>query len=156
MKARLIPVVSLLLASLAPACETLHECTLIGCSDGVGMTLPALATTYSGNLPLTIDACLGAECSVFRIDHTGAAPVCTSMSAGNTLCTIDGMGTVVLTKLPLPTGATDGPLPVHVTVTDKSGATIADGTATVTITPSQPNGPDCEPTCHEGQVSLTL
>ena len=158
MKASPLPLLlALVLAPLAPGCGGGQSCTLLGCSDGVGVTLPVFAAAHAMSLPLTLSVCLGSECSTFQIDATGVAPVCYVKSAGNVLCTIDGQGTVVLKSIPLPAGTADGAMvPVHVTATDKTGTKVADGTQTVTIATLQPNGPTCDPTCHSAEVTISL
>lgn len=130
-------------------------CTRIGCLDGVSVVLTGLATKVAAQLPVTVKVCAGSSCRSFRIDHTSAAPTCTSVDGGTTQCSIDGMGTVVLTTLPLPAGTTGGAtVAVHATVTDKKGTALFDSTVMTTITQSQPNGPGCDPICHGAQVAF--
>jgi hypothetical protein len=145
-----------LLALAFSGCQSSQECTLVGCQDGVGVTLSGIATKLASNLPVTLTVCLDASCSAFKLNHTGQAPTCTSLSAGNTLCTIDGEGTVVLTTIPLPPGAAGGAtLTVHATATDGMGATVLDQTQMVTVTESQPNGPGCGPTCLGAEATFS-
>jgi hypothetical protein len=158
MKAYRIPILTLLLCSSAPGC-TQRECTLIGCVGGIGVDLQGFAVTHSGDLPLTLTACVGSVCDAVRIDPTGEAPVCTveTPGVGALRCTIDGQGTVVLTELAVPDGTADGAmLPVHVTATNEQGTVVVDATEPVTISSFQPNGPGCDPGCLEGQLNLTL
>jgi hypothetical protein len=146
---------ALALASVS-GCQSSQDCTLIGCQDGVGVTLTGLAAKPGLSLPVTLNVCLDATCSTFKLNHTGQAPTCTSMSAGNTLCTIDGQGTVVLTTLPVPPGTAGGAaLTVHATATDSMGATVLDQSQMVTVVESQPNGPSCGPACLGAEATFS-
>lgn len=154
---RAIFLAALGLWTVGSGCAEVHECTLIGCADGVGVTLDGLATKLATSLPATLQVCIDATCSSFRLDHTGAAPACTSLSAGNTLCSVDGQGTIVLRTLPLPTGTADGAtVTVHATATGKNSNVLYDQSTPVKIVASHPNGPDCEPTCHGGQATFGM
>jgi hypothetical protein len=151
----ILPLASLL-GLLVPACRAGSDCTLLACASGVDVALHTFAVTHAGDLPLTLSVCVGSACDAFQVSSSLSGAVCTS-SANNVLCTIDGLGTVVLTELPIPDGTADGTsLPVHVVASNKQGTVIADATQPVTIALSQPNGPGCDPTCHGGQVTLSL
>lgn len=140
----------------AEGCTGTQSCTLLACLDGVSVVLTGVATKLAADLPVTVEVCVGTDGSSFRIDHTNAAPICTALSGGTTLCSIDGAGTMVLTTLPLPAGTAGGAsVPVHATVTDAMGASLFDQTVTATITTSQPNGPGCDPICHGAHVAFT-
>src|ERR1700744_2553127 len=85
-------------------CSSTSACADLECSDAASVTLTGLATQLAADLPVTVTVCLADACTSFRIDHTGQAPICTALTTGAGLCTIDGEGNVVLTALPLPTG----------------------------------------------------
>lgn len=156
MKTFLFLLPALAAGAAAPGCVTAHDCTLIGCSDGVGVVLTGLATKVATSLPVTLEVCADASCVSFRLDKTGAAPTCTGLSAGNILCAIDGQGTVVLTTVPLPTGTTGGTVvALHASAKNKGGTSLFDATQMVTIVASQPNGPDCGPACYGGEATFT-
>jgi len=141
----------LLLSALAP---TLGGCSSrdgadVDCLQGASVLLTDAAVTYVSDLPITIEVCVGSACSSFEIEHTGQAPVCVAQSAGTSICTIDEMGTVVLTALPLPAGTAAGAsLPIHATLST-SGGKVYDSTHTVTVTSSQPDG------CDGAETSFT-
>ncbi len=106
------PVVAALGAGLSlvgAGCSSTNACLDLACADSANVTLTALATQIAASLPATVTVCLGDACTAFRIDHTGAAPICTALSAGPGLCTIDGEGNVILTSLPLPRAPPPGP-----------------------------------------------
>jgi hypothetical protein len=145
--ALLLPVLAI--AQAAAGCQSTESaCTLVACQDGVGVTLGGVAAKLAPSLPVTLTVCLDTSCSSFKLNHTGQAPTCTALSAGDTLCSIDGEGTVALTTLPLPPGTAPGAsLVVLVTAADGMGNSLLSEMQSVTIVETQPNGPDCAPTC---------
>ena len=143
------------LAFAAASCSSPSICGLLTCENGVSVILTRAAVTFAADLPVTVKACVETSCSSFTIQHTGTAPLCTSLDSGTTLCSIDGDGTVVLTTVPLPTGLDAGAsVPVHATVTSAAGASLYDSTEMVSVASMQP-GANCEPACLEAEASFT-
>ena len=151
-----------LLAALVAAglttssCESAQECDLDGCEDGVNITVANMLATIGTDLPVTVQACVGAACTSFQLAKTGATPACTQLDAQNALCSFDGQGTLVLTSVPLPAGAEAGAmLAVHVTVTDKNDASLFDGTQMVPVTALTQGSGSCGTTCDRAVASFT-
>lgn len=145
----------LALAVAAASCASPSVCGLLACENGVSVVLTRAAVKFAADLPVTVKACVETSCSSFTIQHTGTAPLCTSLDSGTTLCSIDSDGTVVLTTVPLPTGLDAGAsVPVHATVTSASGASLYDSTEMVSLTLTQP-GADCKPACLEAEAPFT-
>jgi hypothetical protein len=148
---RAAPLLFLLLSPLA-ACS--RDCPLVDCLDGANVLVTGAAVTFTDDLPVTLQVCVGSACSSFRLDHTGAAPVCTALTGGTTICTIDEMGTVVLTALPFPAGTVAGAaVAIHATVTEGTG-TLFDSTQTVPVSASS-SDPGCTSGCDSAEASFT-
>ena len=143
-----------LLSALAAGCSSRGDCATVDCLDGASVLVTGAAVKYASNLPVTLQVCVGSACSSFQLERTGAAPVCTAQTAGTSICTIDEMGTVVLTALPFPPGTAAGAsVAIHATVTDEYGS-LYDSTQTVTVVASQPDGPSCTPICDGAEASF--
>ncbi len=143
-----------LLATLALAGCSSRDCADVDCLDGAGVLFTGAAKTFSDDLPVTLTVCIGSACSSFRLEETGQAPVCTTVTGGTSICTIDDLGTVVLTALPFPAGTAAGALlPIHATVTDETG-TLYDSTQTVAVT-APAETPGCVSTCDSAEASFT-
>ncbi len=154
---RATPLLFLLVAALAPAagCSS-RDCTPVACLEGVDVTLTGAALAFAADLPVTLEACVGSACSSFSLEKTGAAPLCAAQNGAASLCTIDNMGTVVLTALPFPAGTAAGAsVAVHVTATDGTGPALFDGTQPATVTASQLGASACQPTCETAEASFT-
>jgi hypothetical protein len=141
-------------SALAPGCGSAASCGVVGCLDGIDVVLSSIAATYVSDLPITVKACVSGACSSFRLDKTGGAPACTALSGGTATCSIDGMGTLVLSTLALPAGVAGGAsVTVDVTVTTSSD-TLFHGTQNATVTSTEPNGPGCG-TCSSASAAFT-
>jgi hypothetical protein len=128
------------------------SCDIVGCLGGVHVTMTDLATKYSDDLPLTVMVCVADECSSYRLEMTGQAPACVSLSGGTSTCTLDGMGSLVLSGLPL-SSVSAGKVSVEAKVSDDKQA-LYDSTVTTSVTESQPDGPSCG-TCTSAGVAFS-
>jgi hypothetical protein len=128
-------------------------CPNTACLDSASVTFLSLANGLT--LPATVTVCLDATCSSFRIDHTGAAPICTALTGGSGLCTIDGEGNIALTSLPLPSGTTTAAtVAVHGTVMSTDGTTF-DQTDMAVVADWPPDRGACPAECHHTQVTFS-
>jgi hypothetical protein len=129
-------------------------CTQIGCRDQLVLQAPNV-TLAPGKYLISVDA-------------DGKKASCPLEVAGKEMKT-DGCTGDVEVKLALPgsvpVGGAEGgfsllftsaPASVKVTVTSAAKKKVADQAFTPTYKTLQPNGPDCSPTCKQGQEALTL
>ena len=135
-----------------------QSCTLVGCEDGVAMDLGALATTYP-NVPLAVHVCLDDKCqdAVVTASSCDQAPTGSggSVPALVLLCMPYGDGHVhILANAP---NALADPTKTQlaISVTDATGAKVYEHVEWITLTSTQPNGPKCEPTCHQGSFAIS-
>lgn len=150
---------TLALSSIAGCGSPGHACTEIACVDGIRIMLTGIGVKYAGNLPLTIKTCTGtdaASCITSTLTpKPGSDPICQAPVMAFVSCTVGANGAV---EVVMPAGDANietGKADVHVTITDSMNMVLFDNTTSTSITTSMPNGPDCEPTCHEGMISLT-
>lgn len=141
----------------------LFASAMAGCSDGgsgcttcaagsMTVSLTAVATTYASHLPLSIKLCVAGACSSFKIVATGQAPVCDSESGGDEVCSIDGMGSIVVSSLPLPDTATPGSsVTVSATLTDEDGIAF-NGSQAVTVMAAAVEAGECGSCTSAGAV----
>ena len=156
----LVSLISLLGCAVS-GCNLNMGCTEVGCANGanesVSVALPGLAIKYAAALPLTIKACAdGASCVTAAVSKDGADIKCelkSGPSSGN--CFVEANGDVsIAVVLDAATGA-KASVTVAVTVTDSASAKVLDASKSATMSSTTPNGPDCEPVCHDGSVSFT-
>jgi hypothetical protein len=153
--------------------ETSKACTLIGCFDQLtatvtgadgaippGMhlltvTADALTTTCAFKYPpdvLPSGGTVEPSCPQGLAVTVGPKTVCTETSTTSTktqTCTpVADQSVETITVAGMPAR-------VHVVQT-MAGASILDETASPTYTSSQPNGPGCDPTCHQATATWTF
>ena len=114
-----------------------RACTEIGATNGVRVTIagfPRAFDAQAGNDEISVRACVRGRCG------TGAF-----MGAEEDSAWVD-----------LPAISSTEPVDVTVTARDTAGAVFVPET-TVRVTPRkvQPNGPGCEPTAFQAQVTVT-
>ena len=165
--------VGLLLCSTIAACETSHICTLVGCGDGVSLEVrPAQGPFEDGGYELVIvadgqtHACsfvlpddLPVQGSVHTIECT--PPMSASLQA-ELICTeARGASSVSQTCAPIAGEFVLRAL-VQTTAPELELRIRRDDVPLLaqTLMPSyeifQPNGPDCEPTCRQAGIEVTL
>jgi hypothetical protein len=160
----------------ATNCALSKTCTDVGCSDGA---------TVNANLPLgrqalygaTFTACFNATCAtaVFGPPLTDGGPTYTfddhflalTGPLSNQYLRFDddeSGGTAVQFQLNPYLLESDGGvdiLSVHdgdsytMKIVGADGSTILDATRTTSYMSYQPNGADCDPTCHEAEIDVT-
>jgi hypothetical protein len=139
-------------------CGSIGEsCTEIGCGSGVTTTIGKPQVTFASGLPLAARVCIDdSACTDLTIDvPAGAQPTCEAAQTGIfASCSVAQDGTIqveqMLNDLANPTGSHE----VHVTIRDAQDMVVIDETRPVSITASQPNGENCEPTCYQGTATL--
>ncbi|APR83252.1 Hypothetical protein A7982_08601 [Minicystis rosea] len=118
-------------------------------------------------MPLTVEACLDGQCVTATVDlgssNTNGSD-CNVSAQGTACCTITTpvagvsclatVGGPVAITFPLLNGASSASHTLEGTIRDKDGTKIFSAQKAVTIATFQPNGPDCEPTCHQGEASF--
>ncbi|HET7685297.1 MAG TPA: hypothetical protein VFM19_02705 [Candidatus Limnocylindria bacterium] len=126
---------------------TARLCTMIGCENGVTFVLDVdllAETAYD------VEACFDGRCErqVLRVPPPTDGPF-TGITLGNV-----GLDTGADTiRLRLGEGSFEGSHEVSVKVL-LDGATLVDARATTELTPTRPNGPECEPLCWGAEVRV--
>lgn len=148
------------LSSFAGCGGTSHGCTEIGCADGVSIELAMLASKYMSQLPLTVKVCTGAggaSCITLTVKtQPGQSATCEVPAMAGVGCFVGPNGTVNVQVPPSAADLAAGKVDVQVTVTDAMSMKVFDQTTPgVVLEATMPNGPGCEPTCHEGSLKLT-
>lgn len=143
------------------ACST-KSCTLVGCQSGASITThPAATASLAG---ATFAICLNGKCSSGTAGggEGGASAddshIVLNGDVGIQTADVTG-GTVTFhygedTSNPATQIHTSGDT-YRVSIIGADKSTIVDATRTVTYPQtSQPNGPDCDPTCHNATVDV--
>lgn len=150
--------VGLTLASTEACTKT---CTEVGCNSGV--TINAYPPQGASLQGATFGICLNGKCSSGSAAAEGGAPVDPSRvemngEVGLQIASISG-GAVAFQYTE---DASNAASKIHlsgdtyrVSIVGADKSTIVDATRTVTYpNTSQPNGPDCDPTCHNATVDV--
>jgi hypothetical protein len=135
-------------------------CTLIGCVDGVSISAaipPANATDQ-----LEVLACVNGECMTGVVGPNPSTP-CTPLehvdggsAFSSSVCMPDSPPSRLTVTIDLTAQGTHDGDQVSLRVRSvASDQVIVDVTRNVTYGASTPNGPDCEPTCHNAKVDLS-
>lgn len=116
---------------------TAHACTEIGCNDGVDFIVARRAIRPVERV--LAKACVYGRCTTHRFDpHAFAQPGGVRIGAW------------------LPPGTLDPARSHTATLTIREGRrTILELERTVELETSQPNGPDCPPTCHNATIRVS-
>lgn len=160
MKTYFLLALASLLGCASSGCVGGFACTEVGCSNGadasVTVLLPGLATKNAATAPLALKACAdGGSCVTATLTKSGTAFDCKITSADQSgTCFVDTNGDVTLVEVLDATTGARSSVTVTATVTDSANAEVIDGSSSVTIATSTPNGADCEPVCHEGTVTF--
>jgi hypothetical protein len=150
-----------------------HACTDVGCADGASFTLrPPLSHWYDGaySLEVTFDSTVH-DCSFSVPDDLpegGSWQPLTCTPALSVFLTPEvdcqeqhdgNNASQVCTPVPekyFVQGSTGGtPATLHVRML-RDEAVVADETEPLSYSATQPNGPECGPTCHQASVDLTF
>jgi hypothetical protein len=134
-------------------------CTMVGCFDTAHVSLTGLVTRYGVSAPLSIKMCVdGASCVTAQILEVDGALTCAITSGADPSgCLINTNGKDVDAILALDAQAIKkASVTISVSVTDGMNAKLFEGEKSTALDSVTPNGPGCEPTCHQGAVSFTL
>ncbi|APR88295.1 hypothetical protein A7982_13644 [Minicystis rosea] len=139
-----------------------YACSAVGCDYRVEARFTNILTGPNTPSPLTIEACIDDQCVTATVDLETNASDCDVSEQGTACCTFDPpapgvqclatVGGSVTITFPLGNSEPAGGHTIKGTVRDKNGAELLSDEKVVP--PSQPNGPDCDPTCYGGSVSL--
>lgn len=125
-------------------------CTLVYCESGVRLDRE-ITVAAADVAKLTLTICRNGECSSGKFSSGSGGPQPCSLSGQlqPTICSLapKQSGTGSFTVQLSAKNATDGDEYTFKIVRDDTGAAILDEKKSVVYTTSQPNGPDCEPTC---------
>ena len=133
------------------ACGSNKLCTLLGCESGVRLERE-IVTTPADVAKLTLTICRNGECASGKFaSSAGGAQACSlSGPLKVTLCSLSqpqkGGAFSLTAQLPAPSPK-DGDEYTFKIVNDDTGAALLEVKKNVSYTTTQPNGPDCEPTC---------
>lgn len=144
---------TLALGGCASVSPPAHGCTEIGCVNGYHVTLSSASGWKAGKY--TID-----------VVSDGVTTTCTATlpltSTSTAECTRPGVqlglsGSMLPPEQQSLSDLTVAASPMAVTITvSRDGAQLVTKDFTPTYTTSQPNGPDCEPTCTSASDTLAL
>lgn len=160
--ARVASIAVVVAAALSSSCDGERACTLVGCNSQLVIEAPALddaafTVLFESNEITGTVTCPAADDTGFRgiaIDATGdIAREADESSAASVVafCNEDG---VALSAFRSDVDPADVfPTNVTVTFTNTDGATTFSASDDdLAYDVSQPNGPDCEPTCLQGTL----
>ncbi len=147
---------ALAVAVSCPGCGEAHSCTAVGCTSDV---------TWSGDIPrssepeitLRIEFCKEGQCrssiQVFSTT-TGAAGHPTGNLNGSCSAKLNETTLSLSCSFRYPThDLAQGDVFSLTLVDEDTGDTLVQKSGPVTLAVSQPNGPDCGPTCLNGSLS---
>lgn len=124
------------------------------------LSLSASITAQAGSFPLLVTSCVdGGSCVTAKITKppTGTFEcVIVSGSAPGGCSFLVPEGDLLFD---LALDATEGAktsVTVSVSITDATNAKVFEGQKSAAVATTTPNGPECEPTCHQGKVTFTL
>ena len=132
-----IGAVAVVAACATSACQSDVSCTAIGCVDGVGIDLGQL----DGTDPLSISI----DADTTHYDCEASLQSNAGNCAGTPLTLYSNNGSYSLRL--------EGAHPKTLTIViSQSGREILNETVTPAYVQSQPNGPDCPPTCNWASI----
>ena len=141
------------MALVIDGCST-KTCTTAGCNDDVTATfeLDRPVRELGGG---SIRVCRNEDCGITRIDTSEAGlPDVFHCTGTSVSCTGDVRGNRLRVVLVVPgfgAPARDGEV-FDVVLSGPNGDVIASRRGTVDYTVNRPNGPECEPTCRQGEL----
>lgn len=140
----------------AAGCSVSHACTEVGCTSGFTLAFQKASTPWEpGTYSVNIDAD-GKQITctaTLPLSATDAEP--SSCSDKSVQLGVSGSALPAAEHSLSELSFTSMPARVKVTVT-RDGMIVGDKEFTPTYEKSQPNGPDCEPTCNSASGSLPL
>jgi hypothetical protein len=165
-----------LAALLVQGCPLEHSCTEIGCGDGAHISVRTAAGTWSaGDYAIAIATPRASYACRLRLpdDLPDGAGGVTDLSCTPELglhANLIAKVTCTETRTPDAVSESCTPVPDHWLLDlnldgtpasfqmqiKRDGATLFDEKRSLRYEASRPNGPDCEPECHQTSVELTL
>lgn len=142
---RFIILTSLLLAlpAIAASCDGVGTaCTEIGCDDGITLTVSPASGLIAGVYSVSVSGTGESTSCSLTVDNAAQVTDTTCDLIDNTA----GSFTVVLHS---------SPETLTITI-DRDGTELGKEDITPSYTTVQPNGPECEPTCHQADVSMQV
>lgn len=131
------------LPAVAASCDGVGTaCTEIGCDDGITLTVTSASGLTAGVYSISVSGTGESTSCSITIDSGAQVTDTTCDLVDNTASSF----TVVLHSAP-----------EALTVTiDRDGTELGKEDLTPSYTTVQPNGPDCEPTCHQADASMQI
>lgn len=130
----------LLVAAILTACA----CSAVGCDNRIRF-LPEL--DLQRGMDYEVEACLDERCEHATLNVDGPATQTADVEGALTL-----WEDADRVELAIGDGDFGGSHAVSFVILDSAGVTIAEFAGEVELTPSQPNGAFCQPTCWSAQV----
>jgi hypothetical protein len=152
MKTNLFAAALIASATMTIGCTSL-ECTEIGCNDGVTIKIAAFSAAVdaaSKPFPIKVKACVDSACQDLTVEEKNGSTTCSVSGEGD--CFVDDDGALVAA---LYTSVAEEPN-VTVDVKDAMGQSFFSDSKKIETIESQPNGPQCEPTCHMGDAEFLI
>lgn len=143
--------VLLVTASVAVVGCSTKTCTTAGCSDLVSARL-ALGRPANELRGGTVRFCVDGECTTSMIDDADAAASALQCAGGRVQCLIGPTTNDLDVSFERRAGVAKMGEVVEVTVLAPTGETVTSRKGTVDYVRTEPNGPECEPTCLHGEL----
>jgi hypothetical protein len=129
------------------------NCTTAGCSSGANVTVVGAVAAWAPRFPVNLQVCADV-CRLFRIERDDGGTICQSTTSPSALggweCNLTGDGDAILVV----PASSEGTRSISLVATNDANVPFFEGTASVVVTAVHPNGPDCEPTCLQGNTSV--
>jgi hypothetical protein len=156
-----------------PACALSHSCTEIGCGDGATITLASTDAAWADGqyrLTLVVDAATyvctaqapDSTASIRRVECDAPLGTMTLAWRAVTVCeehrdanSISQTCTMVPNRFTLEAALQGTPQQVQVTLT-RDGVPLLDQSVALAYETTQPNGPDCSPSCKQASAKLDV
>lgn len=157
MKSLLLAFFTMGLGYAVSGCNVNMGCTEVGCADAARVSLTGIVDKYAASLPLTIKLCVdGGSCITAALTKENGVPTCTvSSGVSPSGCAITPSGAIDIDVGLDSKAAAKTAVTLSALVTDGTSAKLFEADKSVTLASVEPNGPNCEPTCHQGSVSFT-
>ena len=144
------------LAVVASGCAT-HECTEMGCTNGLWIDLRSASgrwQTGTYHVGITADgASITCSATIPLSQGTGGAN--TTCSSSDVRLGLSGSMLPVEAQAISDVTFTTSPASVSIVIT-RDGQPFGSTTLTPTYVTSQPNGPECEPTCRGAHATIDV
>jgi hypothetical protein len=141
---------------LTVGCSLPYECTAIGCVNGLTISFEKASAAWEpGMYSIDIDADGKKITCSTKLPLVANDPLPSSCTDASVLLGVSGSALPAAEHALSELHFTSAPANVKVTVT-RDGAMVATQDFTPSYQKSQPNGPDCEPTCNSATGTLPI